>query len=356
MPPPGYEPFLRAICENPDDDTVRLVYADWLDEHGESDRAELIRIGLRLAAGGCSSAEEQSLRARERELIQRNRERWFAELPRARNFEWSFGGDLEWNTYWRFDRGFVGCVTFWSVGAYRRNANRVFRSTPIRAVTVCDVRPADVPLFAADRFSGCRYLCANGDELEADDVARLVATPSLQRLEYLRIYGDRIGDDAIDRVCEPGVLPALRVLWADGPIGDRGVEVLAASEHARRLDGLHLNFNLTQVGDRGAGVVAAGAFPRLRRLSLGKAIGDDGAVRLARSPVLERLDFLYLVGNRIGEAGAVALKESPHVRGLKEIYLRYNPIPPDVARRIEQDTRGVRVWTSPGTWPNPAGG
>jgi uncharacterized protein (TIGR02996 family) len=26
--------FLRAICESPDDDAPRLVFADWLDEHG----------------------------------------------------------------------------------------------------------------------------------------------------------------------------------------------------------------------------------------------------------------------------------------------------------------------------------
>src|SRR5262249_57289531 len=49
------EGFLRAICESPDDDTARLVYADWLDEHIEpasadwtegarSLRAEFIRL------------------------------------------------------------------------------------------------------------------------------------------------------------------------------------------------------------------------------------------------------------------------------------------------------------------------
>lgn len=37
--------FLRAICENPDEDTVRLVYADWLDEHGGEGHAYLIRHG-----------------------------------------------------------------------------------------------------------------------------------------------------------------------------------------------------------------------------------------------------------------------------------------------------------------------
>lgn len=40
------ETFERAVCENPEDDTARLVFADWLDEHGEADRAELIRYQI----------------------------------------------------------------------------------------------------------------------------------------------------------------------------------------------------------------------------------------------------------------------------------------------------------------------
>ncbi len=31
--------FLADILEHPDDDTPRLVFADWLDDHGEADRA-----------------------------------------------------------------------------------------------------------------------------------------------------------------------------------------------------------------------------------------------------------------------------------------------------------------------------
>lgn len=37
------EALLAAIKAFPDEDTPRLVYADWLDEHGESERAALIR-------------------------------------------------------------------------------------------------------------------------------------------------------------------------------------------------------------------------------------------------------------------------------------------------------------------------
>lgn len=39
----------KAILANPFDDTPRLVYADCLDEHGEHDRAEFIRVGCELA-------------------------------------------------------------------------------------------------------------------------------------------------------------------------------------------------------------------------------------------------------------------------------------------------------------------
>jgi uncharacterized protein (TIGR02996 family) len=39
-----HEAFLRAIFDAPDDDTPRLVYADFLQENGDEDRAELIRV------------------------------------------------------------------------------------------------------------------------------------------------------------------------------------------------------------------------------------------------------------------------------------------------------------------------
>lgn len=38
------ESFIRCICEQPAEDTTRLVFADWLDENGDPDRAEFIRV------------------------------------------------------------------------------------------------------------------------------------------------------------------------------------------------------------------------------------------------------------------------------------------------------------------------
>ena len=41
--------FIADICEHPEDDAPRLIFADWLDDHGEPDRAEFVRTQMELA-------------------------------------------------------------------------------------------------------------------------------------------------------------------------------------------------------------------------------------------------------------------------------------------------------------------
>lgn len=40
--------FLDDIIANPEDDTPRLIYADWIEEQGQGERAELIRVQCEL--------------------------------------------------------------------------------------------------------------------------------------------------------------------------------------------------------------------------------------------------------------------------------------------------------------------
>ena len=43
---PEADALLDAIFDAPDDDTPRLVYADWLQEHGHEDYAQFIQLRL----------------------------------------------------------------------------------------------------------------------------------------------------------------------------------------------------------------------------------------------------------------------------------------------------------------------
>src|SRR5215203_3911185 len=80
--------LIAAILANPDEDTPRLVYADWLQEHGDEERAEFIRLQCG-HAGDDEAAEERTA-----ELEDRHRPRWLAGLPQ---FPWA---------HWFFRRGF----------------------------------------------------------------------------------------------------------------------------------------------------------------------------------------------------------------------------------------------------------
>jgi uncharacterized protein (TIGR02996 family) len=81
--------LLAAIRAAPDDDAPRLVYADSLDEYGQPERAEFIRVQIELA-----QHESPALRRREAELLAEHHDE-FAEV--------SAGLQLRF----RFDRGFV---------------------------------------------------------------------------------------------------------------------------------------------------------------------------------------------------------------------------------------------------------
>src|SRR4051794_10588190 len=73
--------LLQGCKDAPDDDAPRLVLADWLEEHGESDRAEFVRLSVRLAAQEVAVGDEAPSLARLHELSARHATRWLGALP-----------------------------------------------------------------------------------------------------------------------------------------------------------------------------------------------------------------------------------------------------------------------------------
>jgi uncharacterized protein (TIGR02996 family) len=122
--------LLRRILDDPQDDGVRLVYADACEEEGDVDRATFIRIQLRIAdlgrelmsdddcgderCPGC--VERRGLRRRESELLKAacvpggksNYEWWFSPFDeKIRYVTGSFGSSSERTLNWEYHRGFV---------------------------------------------------------------------------------------------------------------------------------------------------------------------------------------------------------------------------------------------------------
>ena len=71
-----HDDLLQAIIERPDDDAPRLIFADWLEDHGEPERAAFIRVQLDLAKVAEKDERRHGLEEREKELLARHEEEW----------------------------------------------------------------------------------------------------------------------------------------------------------------------------------------------------------------------------------------------------------------------------------------
>ena len=74
--------FLRSIAQD-DNNAGRLVLADWLEERGDSHRADFLRVQCELASPGVSEERRRAFRVRERQLLDAHRQEWLLafELP-----------------------------------------------------------------------------------------------------------------------------------------------------------------------------------------------------------------------------------------------------------------------------------
>jgi len=155
--------LLDAILESPDDDGLRLVYADALEDDGQRERAEFIRVQVELAKTpepairtpgslpnesdeqyefrncesclGVKRCRYHVLQHRERELLGGGSVySWFVDKgPITTRTDWhmacGFAGRVEWN----FVRGFVDHITC-TAADWLQHADAILRDHPVREV------------------------------------------------------------------------------------------------------------------------------------------------------------------------------------------------------------------------------
>jgi uncharacterized protein (TIGR02996 family) len=114
--------LLHAVIENPDDDALRLVFADWLEEHSELERAEFIRVQIELAKLLKVDDRRPELERRETELLARNESEWVEPIRHC-------------VLSWTFARGFIAEVAM-TVDMYQKHTFELLNLAPIRRMSV----------------------------------------------------------------------------------------------------------------------------------------------------------------------------------------------------------------------------
>jgi uncharacterized protein (TIGR02996 family) len=303
--PPGWEPFLAAINANLDEDTPRLVFADWLQDNGDEARAEFIRLQCAEARGDASSAKRAAA------LLAKHRDRWLLGLPK---------GLRDRPNWCVFRRGFIASMTV--LGRHWASASGLMNSSAggkaIRRITALE-------------------------ELRIEQVwANIVESRTLTGLRVLALPS--AGSGLIGSLAKSPILPTLTELTIEAKSSDGFAQWsfrdLFASRKLTRLRCLRVESmrlgNLVAVG------LVNPRFASLEELRLRHdSLDATGMEALARSPATANLRVLDLLNNQIKDAGLRHLLASPGLRKLEELNLGECQLTPAAARTLA-DWEGLR--------------
>jgi uncharacterized protein (TIGR02996 family) len=280
--------FLRDICDHPDDDAPRLVFADWLEEHDDEARAEFIRVECELERTEEYSPRWRELSARQLALIRAHKKEWVK----------PFKG---WTYSTHFRRGFVETVMV-NPKRFTSRAAELFRLAPIRQLNFTRLATPEL-------------------RVPAGTVEAIAAVPELRRARGLGFGSQYLGDDVLRAFLAAADLRHVTALVLNRcRLTPAGAAALAAAPGLAGLTTLDLSFNGPAVG-LVAALARAPAF-RLEALDLTyNEVTDADAVALAASPHLARLTALSLGHSRMSDAGLRALVQSPHLAALTDLEL-----------------------------------
>jgi uncharacterized protein (TIGR02996 family) len=126
------EAFVLDIVAGPDGDAPRLIYADWLEDHGLAERAELIRVQVEWARMAVFNDRRRWLHARQRDLLAARGTEWLLQ-------EWPLAANADPRVR-TFERGFVAELSLWGRGLGDRGVRAVATSPRLALLTALDLR------------------------------------------------------------------------------------------------------------------------------------------------------------------------------------------------------------------------
>jgi uncharacterized protein (TIGR02996 family) len=254
--------LFAAIVANPDEDTPRLAYADWLDENlpdtkpspsrGPSARAEYIRVQCELAALPFDQPDYPELLEREEDLAE-----WLAtfapeeakpELPEYLDWYDDFDSGDEGG----FVRGFPDEMNYSEYeDEPQDNIDRIlpalkeaFANSTCRTLRMEDAYGAEIAgVAAAPVVTGLRgFLIGDLDDNEYEVAVRAIAdSPHVSGLRRLGIEF-RTDEDSLRRLVKSKHLGSLQAFSLDFP-SSKGLKALGEAKWFRNLRSLRLWMN-----------------------------------------------------------------------------------------------------------------
>jgi uncharacterized protein (TIGR02996 family) len=303
--------WIKAIRAEVEDDIPRLACADWLEERGQTERAEFIRVQCALARIEGDDPRRPDLARREEELLDAHEAEWLKELP-----AWAAKARIE------FRRGFVAEVAA-GVKTFLSKAAGLFARAPVtRLFTRIDKAGLEALTDSAHLAGLCDLSLGDADPA---GVARLLASPhaaGLRGLHLVALAGFAARFAALAPVLEsPKLAELTRLSIRHVGFDEADVRHFVRLPALRGLETLRLeSWDATDTSLR---ELAAAELPKLRSLDLAcnQAMTDETVRALAESEHLRNLTLLDLRNSRVGDTGLRALAQSTNLPNLTDLGL-----------------------------------
>lgn len=304
--------FRQAIIEEPDDDGIRLIYADWLEEQGNP-RGEFIRLQIELEHVESTDSRRAEYLDREQEMLQEHREEWEPTKPKKHGHQCH-----------HFKRGFVEPLRPGWLSP--EEIEEQWKWSPVRELMLRDENRSQLSDWGKSPFlQRVRVLNLNANvDFPARDCSSLLTSEHLVNLKEIHASEMRFsGTESIEALTTNEALSSLEHVCLSFPEGfsSRWLELLANATSFQNLKSFVLNN--TELGNVGAQIIADGrAWKRLEHLGLSNCrIGAPGIASLAKAVWLKSLTGLDLSANPISNLGAETLFQSKHLANLKTLHL-----------------------------------
>jgi uncharacterized protein (TIGR02996 family) len=287
--------LLAAIFAHPDEDTPRLVYADWLDEHADAlpgrapaevrARAEFIRLQIEIARLPPDDRRLMALERRCEDLERPYHGTWRADYERA------YGGANP--PFVRLQRGFIGHLDGgFDIATWFPDVAAVCPIQELSFRLRRDYRPVHYGRIAAcPALSRVRRIDLAFTPPESPE---LLASPHLTGLHVLRLRAGQ--PDVVELLSKSPVAIGLQELWFDSNIGPPGLTPIGALVSAQwpALQVVRLDYD--GLGDDGVRVLAAEFTARGRRALhvRERQLTFAGVCTAAEAALVGRLESLSL--------------------------------------------------------------
>jgi uncharacterized protein (TIGR02996 family) len=183
-------PFLRALLAQPDDDTLRLAMADWLDENDQPERAEFIRVQVELAGGVEEVNRCRQLELRQRDLLIAHEAEWVKPLAEVLDCKPGVWGG------WVFRRGFVEYFHL-PAPVINRHGEKLARLTPVRELFLRPCNSQNVVTLCKKAWvRSLTALYITAARLNANAIRALIDSTHLVNLKVIEAFvGDNVPEE-----------------------------------------------------------------------------------------------------------------------------------------------------------------